>query len=149
MAIIELKACREPFDAVWRGVKHHEVRVNDRDFRIGDTLILKEWETDGHFYTGREIQAKVTYITDGGKWGLPDDMCILAIPQPIRSQPWGDGWRDESASDSDTEEDRPTVLPGDFVLCPSCKCEYPARLTCGECYSEGVVAAEKGSEEKS
>lgn len=31
-----LKTWLDPFDAVWRGLKTHEVRKNDREFRVGD-----------------------------------------------------------------------------------------------------------------
>ena len=65
----------------------------------------------------------------------------------IRRDEWVDVPLVVAPPDSDAEEKGPTVLPGDFVLCPSCKCEPPARAGCGECHSEGVIAAEKGSTE--
>ena len=36
------------------------IRKNDRDFQVGDVLILKEW--DNIKYTGREIGAVVRYV---------------------------------------------------------------------------------------
>lgn len=35
---------------------------NDRNFQIGDQLILKEWNKEG--FTGRSYQSEITYITD-------------------------------------------------------------------------------------
>ena len=58
----ELKTVNPYFDKVWEGLKTFEVRENDRDFKVGDTLILKEWDYKNELYTRREIRAEVTYI---------------------------------------------------------------------------------------
>ncbi|EAT1700371.1 DUF3850 domain-containing protein [Salmonella enterica] len=47
------------FDAVANGEKRAEVRINDRDFKCGDFLILREWAGE---YTGRKLTVKVTHI---------------------------------------------------------------------------------------
>jgi hypothetical protein len=51
------------FDRVANFEKLFEVRKNDRDFQVGDTLILKEWFNNQ--YTGKEISCKVTYVLYG------------------------------------------------------------------------------------
>lgn len=51
--IIELKILPEHFAAVKRGVKKSELRYNDRDYAVGDMLILREYT--GTEYTGRRI----------------------------------------------------------------------------------------------
>ncbi len=43
MKVHELKTWPESFRAVRAGAKTHEVRKNDRDFRVGDVLVLWEW----------------------------------------------------------------------------------------------------------
>ncbi|MEE1897096.1 DUF3850 domain-containing protein [Flavobacterium rakeshii] len=67
----ELKTLPEYFEAVHNGTKNFEVRKNDRDFKLGDTLILKEFIPKNHYgenkpikdtYTGRELQTEITYI---------------------------------------------------------------------------------------
>nr|WP_052008642.1 DUF3850 domain-containing protein [Listeria aquatica] len=44
------------------GHKCFEIRENDRDFQVGDYVILREW--DGKEYTGSSMKVKITYITD-------------------------------------------------------------------------------------
>jgi len=79
MATHELKTWPEPFRALLSLRKTYEVRLNDRDFQAGDTLVLKEWEPDTGRYTGWVLQCSVTYISHGGTWGLPDDICVMAL----------------------------------------------------------------------
>ncbi|EPB6723331.1 DUF3850 domain-containing protein [Vibrio fluvialis] len=54
----ELKILPEYFALQISGEKRFEVRHNDRDFQIGDTVILNEW--DGESYTGRCITVVIT-----------------------------------------------------------------------------------------
>lgn len=48
--IHDLKITPKYFDDVWNGIKRFELRKDDRDYQIGDTLLLREW--DGEKYTG-------------------------------------------------------------------------------------------------
>ncbi|CAD7529622.1 ASCH/PUA domain-containing protein [Aeromonas hydrophila] len=58
----ELKIKPEYFAAVFFGQKTFEIRNNtDRNFQVGDTLVLKAW--DGEF-TGDFVEKVVSYITD-------------------------------------------------------------------------------------
>ncbi|WP_205125028.1 DUF3850 domain-containing protein [Aeromonas sobria] len=60
--IHELKIKPEYFAAVVSGDKTFEIRNNaDRNFQVGDTLLL--WEWDGGF-TGQTVERVVSYITD-------------------------------------------------------------------------------------
>lgn len=72
-----------PFQAVWDELKPYEVRKADRDFQVGDELLLREWSQDSG-YSGRRILAKVTYMTPPGHWGIPQDVCILGIRVILR-----------------------------------------------------------------
>ena len=80
----DLKTWPEPFQEVIEGRKRHEIRVDDREFSVGDLLRLREWKPgfcmplDGD-YTGREITVRVTYKTPSGQWGLPALLCVLSI----------------------------------------------------------------------
>lgn len=80
-----LKTWPDPFQAIWSGVKTYEIRKNDRGFCIGDFLTLREWQPEDPLhlkiegYSGREMKARIVYMTPGGTWGLPVDMCVLGI----------------------------------------------------------------------
>lgn len=65
------------FEEVRLGNKTFELRKNDRHYNIGDTLILKEF--DGNNYTKRELTREITYILQGGNYGLDKDYCILGM----------------------------------------------------------------------
>lgn len=76
--IHELKILPEYFDAIRNGKKYFELRKNDRDYRTGDILLLREWK-DGE-YTGRTIKREIIYILEGcPEYGLMDGFCILEI----------------------------------------------------------------------
>ncbi len=73
----ELKTCREPFQAVFDGEKSFEIRVNDRGFKTGDAVILREWGEEGG-YSGRIIKAKIGYLIQG-QYGLPSGLCVFEL----------------------------------------------------------------------
>ena len=54
--IHELKIKPVYFEAVKEGIKTFELRKDDRNFKVGDILLLREWE---HKYSGRKIKKKV------------------------------------------------------------------------------------------
>lgn len=51
------------FDPIFSGRKTHDLRVMDRDYKVGDTLVLQEYDWATSTYTGRETKAEITYIT--------------------------------------------------------------------------------------
>ena len=77
-----LKCWPEFFHQTFHGRKRFELRRNDRDFKVGDELLLKEWDPQGlkdnleqehrtpegmklaygKAYTGREVLVRVDYI---------------------------------------------------------------------------------------
>ena len=63
----ELKLNKIYFEKALNGKKPFEIRYNDRDYKVGDEIVLKEWD-DG--YTGREISGKITYILNSAFVGL-------------------------------------------------------------------------------
>ena len=74
--VIELKILTEYFDAVASGAKKAEYRYNDRDYAVGDVLILREYQDGG--YTGRKVCVRITHILTE-RYGIPDGWAILSI----------------------------------------------------------------------
>ena len=70
MKIHELKTDPEAFGMSFSGCKPWEIRKNDRNFKVGDMLILKETRYTGDEmkkgrpieYTGRELSRLINYI---------------------------------------------------------------------------------------
>lgn len=60
----ELKCWPEYFTPLWRRDKTFEIRLNDRNFQVGDTLVLREWNPTYERYTGQHITREVVYVTD-------------------------------------------------------------------------------------
>ena len=73
----ELKLLPQYYEDVALGIKTFELRKNDRNFQVGDELILKEW--DGEKYTGREVTRYVNYILYDWTGGLQDGWCIMNL----------------------------------------------------------------------
>lgn len=83
----ELKTDPEPFAAVLEGSKTHEIRLNDRDFKTGDVLVLRETTHTGAEiaagatleYTGRTALVEITHVQTG--YGLAENWAVLSIRQ--------------------------------------------------------------------
>ena len=84
----ELKTDPEVFDQSFRGLKNFEIRFNDRDFKVGDMLILKETKSSGEQmkndkhpleYTGRNLIRWVKYVLHGDNYGLKKGWVILSL----------------------------------------------------------------------
>lgn len=79
MTTHQLKTRPEYFDAVLASKKRFEVRRADRDFKVGDELILMEWDPDKEAYTGRTLTKRVTYILKGGLFGIQDGFVVMSL----------------------------------------------------------------------
>lgn len=58
----KLKILPKYFQACVKGYKNFEIRKNDRDFKVGDKIELREFE--GGKFTEKVIKGQITYITD-------------------------------------------------------------------------------------
>ena len=74
--IHELKLAKMYYADVASGKKRFELRKNDRGFKVGDGLRLKEY-TNGE-ETGRYIDADIVYMLEDFA-GLTDGYCVLGI----------------------------------------------------------------------
>lgn len=76
----ELKCWPEYFKAVESGEKTFEVRSTlDREFKVGDILYLREWDNEAERYTGNELLAPVTYVLEGGDFGIEHYYCVMGL----------------------------------------------------------------------
>lgn len=81
----ELKTWSEYYNQIFMGHKTFEVRKNDRNFIIGDTLILIEGDldltnSDNPFIpTGRTLARRVTSILYGGQFGIQFGYVVMSI----------------------------------------------------------------------
>lgn len=80
MVVHDVKCWSEPFNAVVSGVKKFEWRLNDRDYRVDDVIVLNEWNPDTDKYSGRYIRKRITYVLTEG-FGLPDGYCVLSLDE--------------------------------------------------------------------
>lgn len=72
-----IKTLKPFFDSVWSGDKRFEIRYNDRNYQVGDTLELVE--QSGRELTGRKIIAKVTYSIWRPVFGLRVGWILMSI----------------------------------------------------------------------
>lgn len=79
MTIHELKTWTEYFNPVNLGNKTFEWRKNDRDFKVSDFVILKEYNPETKEYTGRDCVRKITYILNGPGFDIPEGYVILSL----------------------------------------------------------------------
>ncbi len=79
MAFHELKCVQPWFDAMVAGTKTAELRLNDRSFKVGDTVRLREY-TDGH-YTDRDVWFTIGSIVSSldGPWLAPGYVMLSLV----------------------------------------------------------------------
>lgn len=81
-----VKIWPEFFEAIAKGLKTFEYRLNDRDYRKGDGLVLREWVPETEMvvehnkeinygrragYTGRHIEATIGFTLEPRNHGNP------------------------------------------------------------------------------
>jgi hypothetical protein len=80
-----VKCWPEFFEAIKDGRKTHDLRRNDRDFKVGDRLLLAEFDPKINCFMDQELMAEITYITSAdvpcalSAGALNAGYCILSI----------------------------------------------------------------------
>lgn len=77
-----LKIGKQYFADVRQGKKNFEIRYNDRDYRVGDVLILEEYDDTGANtgYSGQIEKRTVIYVLkECPQYGLEVGYCILGL----------------------------------------------------------------------
>ena len=73
-SVHEEKTAPSFFEAAMAGKKLFELRKNDRNYHVGDTLVQKEFKENE--YTGRELIQEITFVQEDYA-GLEEGYCIL------------------------------------------------------------------------
>jgi hypothetical protein len=74
----ELKCLPQFFGSVYSRTKNFEIRKNDRNFKFGDVLYLREWDPATQQYTGPSCYRNVIYMTDFPA-GLREGYVVLGL----------------------------------------------------------------------
>ena len=76
MKVVQKKILPKYFKDVKNGNKKFELRVDEDNIQVGDTVVLNEW--DNGEYTGQTISVEVTYVLRNvPEYGLAVDHCIF------------------------------------------------------------------------
>lgn len=74
------------FQAIKSGVKTHDIRdMRDRDYKVGDFLLLNEFDPATGKYTGDKLLVEITYITNTttpcamSSACLDKNFCVLSV----------------------------------------------------------------------
>lgn len=100
MRIHELKVASVHFPALYEGRKKFEYRVNDRDFGVGDFLLLRELN-EFMILTGNWLMFEVEYILDDSWYSMPKNYMVLSLSECLSSGTDASGF----------EAYRPHILP--------------------------------------
>lgn len=80
MVVHELKILPQYYDDVAKCRKTFELRKDDRDFKVGEVLILREYDQGKDEFTGRMTVRNIGYILRNcPEYGLAEGYCILGL----------------------------------------------------------------------
>ncbi|WP_394178452.1 DUF3850 domain-containing protein [Marinomonas posidonica] len=80
----QLKIHQDFWNDLVEGKKTAEIRRNDRDYKVGDILLIKAFPVDAEGYqheTDSEVRI-ITHITEGGQYGIEKGYCLLSMAKP-------------------------------------------------------------------
>ena len=84
MTIHKLKLNAAYYDDSASGIKPFEIRKNDRDYKVGDILELRDWLWSGlsgkGMYTGEAHWKVITYILDDTEYLRDGYVCPAVSP---------------------------------------------------------------------
>jgi hypothetical protein len=89
MTIHQIKCKPEYFKHLLDGTKTAEIRENDRDYQVGDHLLICEFDAKG--YTRREVMRTVSHVLTADKFaGLPKGWVCLSFARELVGYVCGD-----------------------------------------------------------
>lgn len=80
-----LKSWPHFFAPAYGGFKTFELRKNDRNFKINDTITLREWSPLTEQYSGKELDGIITYVAkEVGEYLRPGYVAFSFTPSVWR-----------------------------------------------------------------
>lgn len=79
--IHQVKIYMEYYEHIKEGKKKFEVRLNDRDYQVGDELLFQNTRRDNGYETTDYLRYLITYVHHG--YGMQDNFVVLGI-EPIK-----------------------------------------------------------------
>lgn len=73
-----LKTWTQFFNDIKSGIKQFEIRKNDRNFEVGDTLILEEFDPVKERYTGAWMPKLIIYKLDDARF-IKENFVVLGM----------------------------------------------------------------------
>ena len=73
-----LKILPEYYLELVSGAKTFELRKDNRNYQIGDTVVFSILNSDGIITPSNTIW-KITYVIRGGQYGLDKEYCIFSL----------------------------------------------------------------------
>jgi len=72
----KIKTVSPFFEDIESGKKKFEIRKNDRNYQVGDLLVLSHWDHQSKCFTGRQIYGRVDYILDDRRFIQEGYICM-------------------------------------------------------------------------
>lgn len=77
----ELDIWSSCYAAIEAGTKPFDVRLNDRNFRAGDALLLREFDPETGAHSGRIALRWASHVLQGGAFGIEAGWCVLGLAE--------------------------------------------------------------------
>ncbi|WP_088832703.1 DUF3850 domain-containing protein [Paenibacillus tyrfis] len=128
--IHEVKTIPQFFEPAAAGAKPFTIRINDRNYKVGDTLFKREWDEATGVYTGREAAFEITYITS---YGQHPGVVVMGI-ELQRARDWNKAEGTQYTPEQITElleevrTAREAATPGPWIHSPGDHIDEPAAV---------------------
>lgn len=83
-----IKCYFEYFGAVWLGVKTFEVRLNDRNYKVGDTVIMVETNVHGERVSDRIIEFEISYLLENNNQLRTAEVVVMGFRGILNYTHW-------------------------------------------------------------
>jgi hypothetical protein len=79
MKVHKLDCDRHKFQNIYNRVISFEIRPNNQEYRVGDSLHILEYCPTDKKHTGRWVSKRITCIVSCSEYGLSDNYIVMAL----------------------------------------------------------------------